>query len=96
MSVTAPGITCNTPAAATTTTLVAAGSTVGFKLDNTLYHEGPAALYRECINTCLPRYRTNPGAQLVRFPSARLRPPGMAQAQTGSKCVVIFTRLSLW
>ena len=54
-SVTAPGITCNTPAAASTTTLVTAGSTVGFKLDNTLYHEGPAALYRERTDIGLGR-----------------------------------------
>lgn len=60
-SVTAPGITCNTPTAASTTTLVTAGSTVGFKLDDTLYHEGPAALYRECTAISLPRHRANCG-----------------------------------
>lgn len=44
--VTSPDITCNVdPSAATDTASVAAGSTVGFILDNTLYHQGPAAIY---------------------------------------------------
>lgn len=44
--VTSPDITCNVdPGAATDTVSVAAGSTVGFILDNTLYHQGPAAIY---------------------------------------------------
>ncbi|KAH8832997.1 glycoside hydrolase [Flagelloscypha sp. PMI_526] len=39
-------IRCNVnPTAATTTVSVAAGSTVGFILDNTLYHLGPSAIY---------------------------------------------------
>ncbi|KAH7091900.1 glycosyl hydrolase family 61-domain-containing protein [Auriculariales sp. MPI-PUGE-AT-0066] len=39
-------IACNVIAVnATTTTSVAAGSSIGFKLDNTLYHLGPAAIY---------------------------------------------------
>ncbi|KAG6915240.1 hypothetical protein DXG01_012572 [Tephrocybe rancida] len=37
---------CNvSPSPATATVSVAAGSTVGFRLDNTLYHQGPAAIY---------------------------------------------------
>ncbi|KAF9017016.1 glycoside hydrolase family 61 protein [Hymenopellis radicata] len=44
--VTSPGITCNVnPSPATATVSVAAGSMVGFLLDNTLYHQGPAAIY---------------------------------------------------
>ncbi|KAF9255545.1 glycoside hydrolase family 61 protein [Marasmius fiardii PR-910] len=44
--VTSKDITCNvTPHPATETVSVAAGSTIGFKLDNTLYHQGPAAIY---------------------------------------------------
>jgi hypothetical protein len=44
--VTSEDITCNvTPGAATETVSVAPGSTIGFKLDNTLYHQGPAAIY---------------------------------------------------
>ncbi|KAH6897673.1 glycoside hydrolase [Coprinopsis sp. MPI-PUGE-AT-0042] len=35
----------NGPRAASETISVSAGSTVGFKLDNTLYHPGPAAIY---------------------------------------------------
>jgi hypothetical protein len=39
-------VTCNvSPSAATETVEVAAGSTLGFILDNTLYHQGPAAIY---------------------------------------------------
>jgi hypothetical protein len=39
-------IRCNvSPGAASETVSVAAGSTIGFKLDNTLYHQGPAAIY---------------------------------------------------
>ncbi|KIY65639.1 lytic polysaccharide monooxygenase [Cylindrobasidium torrendii FP15055 ss-10] len=38
--------TCNvTPGDATETVEVAAGDLVGFLLDNTLYHQGPAAIY---------------------------------------------------
>ncbi|KAF8153816.1 glycoside hydrolase [Crassisporium funariophilum] len=45
-SVTSNDIRCNTnPGAASATVSVASGSTVGFKLDNTLYHQGPAAIY---------------------------------------------------
>jgi len=45
-SVTSPDITCNVnPTPATETVQVAAGATIGFKLDNTLYHPGPAAIY---------------------------------------------------
>ncbi|KAF9025810.1 glycoside hydrolase family 61 protein [Hymenopellis radicata] len=41
-----PDITCNVnPSAATETVSVAAGSRIGFLLDNTLYHQGPAAIY---------------------------------------------------
>ncbi|KAF8917395.1 glycoside hydrolase family 61 protein [Mucidula mucida] len=41
-----PDITCNVnPSPATETVSVAAGSMVGFLLDNTLYHQGPAAIY---------------------------------------------------
>lgn len=44
--VTSPDITCNVnPTPATTTVPVAAGDMVGFDLDNTLYHQGPAAIY---------------------------------------------------
>ncbi|KAF5321742.1 hypothetical protein D9619_002240 [Psilocybe cf. subviscida] len=44
--VTSDDITCNvSPGAATETVSVAPGSTIGFKLDNTLYHQGPAAIY---------------------------------------------------
>ena len=44
--VTSPDITCNVdPGAATDTVEVASGSTVGFMLDNTIYHQGPAAIY---------------------------------------------------
>jgi hypothetical protein len=39
-------IRCNvSPSPATETVDVAAGSTIGFKLDNTIYHQGPAAIY---------------------------------------------------
>ncbi|KAK0219400.1 glycosyl hydrolase family 61-domain-containing protein [Armillaria nabsnona] len=39
-------ITCNVnPSPATETVSVAAGSTIGFILDNTIYHQGPAAIY---------------------------------------------------
>ncbi|TFK60972.1 glycoside hydrolase family 61 protein [Pluteus cervinus] len=45
-SVTSNDIRCNaSPRPATQTVSIAAGSTVGFKLDNTLYHAGPAAIY---------------------------------------------------
>jgi len=44
-SVTSSAVTCNSQAKASSTTLVSAGSTVGFKLDNTVYHQGPAAIY---------------------------------------------------
>ncbi|EIM85185.1 uncharacterized protein STEHIDRAFT_99488 [Stereum hirsutum FP-91666 SS1] len=44
--VTSPDITCNVnPTPATTTVPVAAGAMVGFDLDNTLYHQGPSAIY---------------------------------------------------
>ncbi len=44
--VTSNDIICNAnPGVATETVSVAAGSTVGFLLDNTLYHQGPAAIY---------------------------------------------------
>ncbi|KAJ2927933.1 hypothetical protein H1R20_g9161, partial [Candolleomyces eurysporus] len=35
----------NNPRPASETVSVAAGSSVGFKLDNTMYHQGPAAIY---------------------------------------------------
>ncbi|KAF8656154.1 hypothetical protein AX16_002723 [Volvariella volvacea WC 439] len=39
-------IRCNVnPRAATETVSVASGSTIGFVLDNTIYHQGPAAIY---------------------------------------------------
>jgi hypothetical protein len=44
-SPTASNYICNTNTAATATVSVAAGSTIGFKLDNTVYHLGPAAIY---------------------------------------------------
>jgi len=45
-SATSSSLTCNvTPGAATATVSVAAGSKIGFVLDNTLYHLGPAAIY---------------------------------------------------
>ncbi|KJA26528.1 lytic polysaccharide monooxygenase [Hypholoma sublateritium FD-334 SS-4] len=44
-SVTSPDITCNINTPATDTVSVAAGSTIGFELDNTVYHQGPAAIY---------------------------------------------------
>ncbi|KAF8963277.1 glycoside hydrolase family 61 protein [Flammula alnicola] len=44
--VTSDDIRCNVnPGAATQTVSVAPGSTIGFMLDNTLYHQGPAAIY---------------------------------------------------
>ncbi|KAL0570522.1 hypothetical protein V5O48_011431 [Marasmius crinis-equi] len=44
--VTSNNIRCNvSPGAASETVSVAAGATIGFKLDNTLYHQGPAAIY---------------------------------------------------
>ncbi|KAF8605666.1 hypothetical protein BDV93DRAFT_554527 [Ceratobasidium sp. AG-I] len=46
--VTSNDIRCNvggTSAGSTTTATVAAGSTVGFVLDNTVYHQGPLAVY---------------------------------------------------
>ncbi|KAG7086065.1 hypothetical protein E1B28_003585 [Marasmius oreades] len=46
LDVTSKDITCNVnPTPATETVSVAAGSTIGFKLDNTLYHLGPATIY---------------------------------------------------
>ncbi|KAJ3501539.1 hypothetical protein NLJ89_g9293 [Agrocybe chaxingu] len=45
-SVTSNDVRCNVnPSPASETVSVAAGSTIGFKLDNTLYHQGPAAIY---------------------------------------------------
>jgi hypothetical protein len=45
-SVTSNDILCNvSPTPATETVDVAPGATIGFKLDNTLYHLGPAAIY---------------------------------------------------
>ncbi|KAF8055220.1 glycoside hydrolase family 61 protein [Lyophyllum atratum] len=45
-SVTSNDVRCNTnPGAASQTVSVASGSSIGFKLDNTLYHSGPAAIY---------------------------------------------------
>lgn len=39
-------IRCNAnPGQASETVSVAAGSTIGFDLDNTIYHQGPAAMY---------------------------------------------------
>ncbi|GLB44352.1 putative glycoside hydrolase family 61 protein [Lyophyllum shimeji] len=44
--VTSNDIRCNViPTPATETVTVAAGSTIGFQLDNTIYHQGPAAIY---------------------------------------------------
>ncbi|KAF5353531.1 hypothetical protein D9756_007834 [Leucocoprinus leucothites] len=44
--VTSNDIRCNvSPSAASEVVDVAAGSTIGFKLDNTIYHQGPAAIY---------------------------------------------------
>lgn len=44
--VTSPDITCNvSPGAATETVDVAPGDKLGFQLDNTIYHLGPAAIY---------------------------------------------------
>ncbi|KAG6888885.1 hypothetical protein C0995_005140 [Termitomyces sp. Mi166 len=44
--VTSNDIRCNVnPTPATETVTVAAGSTIGFQLDNTIYHLGPAAIY---------------------------------------------------
>ncbi|KAG7443768.1 glycoside hydrolase family 61 protein [Guyanagaster necrorhizus] len=46
LDVTSDDIRCNvSPANATATVSVAAGDIVGFQLDNTIYHLGPAALY---------------------------------------------------
>ncbi|SJL14875.1 related to cellulose binding protein CEL1 [Armillaria ostoyae] len=46
LDVTSDDITCNvSPADATATVSVAAGDIIGFQLDNTIYHQGPAALY---------------------------------------------------
>ncbi|KAG6863686.1 hypothetical protein C0991_004123, partial [Blastosporella zonata] len=45
-SVTSNDVRCNVnPTSATATVTVAAGSTIGFQLDNTVYHLGPAAIY---------------------------------------------------
>ncbi|KAL0953002.1 hypothetical protein HGRIS_007208 [Hohenbuehelia grisea] len=45
-SVTTNDIRCNTnPGAASETVTVPVLSTIGFKLDNTVYHQGPAAIY---------------------------------------------------
>ncbi|KAF8060179.1 glycoside hydrolase [Lyophyllum atratum] len=45
-SVTSNDVRCNVnPTPATATVTVAAGSTIGFQLDNTIYHQGPAAIY---------------------------------------------------
>ncbi|KAF9034303.1 glycoside hydrolase [Panaeolus papilionaceus] len=45
-SVTSNDVRCNAnPGKASQTVSVSAGSTIGFKLDNTLYHAGPAAIY---------------------------------------------------
>jgi hypothetical protein len=44
-SPTAANYICNTNTAATATVSAAVGSTLGFKLDNTVYHLGPAAIY---------------------------------------------------
>jgi hypothetical protein len=44
-SPTASNYICNTNTGATATVSVAAGSSIGFKLDNTVYHLGPAAIY---------------------------------------------------
>ncbi|KAF8055221.1 glycosyl hydrolase family 61-domain-containing protein [Lyophyllum atratum] len=45
-SVTSNDIRCNTsPGAATSTVSVAAGSSITFTLDNSIYHLGPAAIY---------------------------------------------------
>jgi hypothetical protein len=38
-------VVCNSNAKASATVSVAAGSTIGFKLDNTVYHLGPASIY---------------------------------------------------
>ncbi|KAK1227639.1 hypothetical protein PQX77_009352 [Marasmius sp. AFHP31] len=44
--VTSNDIRCNVnPSPASETVSVAAGSTIGFVLDNTIYHQGPAAIY---------------------------------------------------
>ncbi|PPQ83164.1 hypothetical protein CVT25_005411 [Psilocybe cyanescens] len=45
-SVTSGDVRCNvSPGSASQTVSVSAGSTIGFKLDNTVYHQGPAAIY---------------------------------------------------
>jgi len=45
-SVTSTQMICNTNTnTASQTVSVTPGTTVGFKLDNTLYHQGPAAIY---------------------------------------------------
>ncbi|KAF9468450.1 glycosyl hydrolase family 61-domain-containing protein [Collybia nuda] len=45
-SATSANLRCNVnPTAASATVSVSAGSTIGFQLDNTLYHQGPAAIY---------------------------------------------------
>jgi hypothetical protein len=45
-AVSSNNIRCNvSPGQASETVSVAAGSSIGFKLDNTLYHQGPAAIY---------------------------------------------------
>jgi hypothetical protein len=45
-SATDTNLRCNVNRAASATVSVAAGSSVTFKLDNTLYHTGPATFYR--------------------------------------------------
>lgn len=44
-SVTAAGVRCNSAATASDVVTVAAGASLTFGLDNTLYHQGPAAIY---------------------------------------------------
>lgn len=45
-SATSTNLRCNVnPMPATATFSVAAGSSIGFQLDNTIYHQGPAAIY---------------------------------------------------
>jgi hypothetical protein len=83
-SATDTNLRCNINSPATQTLLVTAGSVVTFKLDNTLYHAGPAAFYRASSHLLsLLLYLTN--LQSVRCRADKLLRPGMALVRIGSR-----------
>lgn len=67
--VTSKDITCNINSAATETVTVAAGAFLGFKLDNTLYHQGPAAIYRRRIESSSSCTESNSDHSVGKVPS---------------------------